>query len=221
MTDEPRTAAPVQVIPDFVPGGSPAATFLVTDDGQITHWNSAMAELLGLTAAEALGQPCWLVLAGRAPGGEPICSPYCTLLRNVVAGVGAPQIDMKVSVANEHGTGTRRSTVALRHVGVLTRQTARTMVIHLVDDVEMRRRRERVGERLEALLSENGELPPLTGREADAFRLLAAGYDVAEIAAKLGIAPGTADNNIRRAATRLGARNRVAAVVRLLGGESI
>jgi DNA-binding CsgD family transcriptional regulator len=48
----------------------------------------------------------------------------------------------------------------------------------------------------------------LTRRERDCLELVAQGLSSKEIAAKLGIAPGTVDNHLKRAVKALGASNR-------------
>lgn len=55
-------------------------------------------------------------------------------------------------------------------------------------------------------------LSPLTAREADMLRLVAEGYDTAEIASKTSYSERTVKNVLHEVATRLGLRNRAHAV---------
>ncbi|KRV50202.1 LuxR family transcriptional regulator [Wenjunlia vitaminophila] len=55
-------------------------------------------------------------------------------------------------------------------------------------------------------------LSPLTARESDMLRLVADGYDTAEIAAKTSYSERTVKNVLHEVATRLGLRNRAHAV---------
>ncbi|GAB2786330.1 helix-turn-helix transcriptional regulator [Streptomyces daliensis] len=55
-------------------------------------------------------------------------------------------------------------------------------------------------------------LSPLTAREADMLRLVAEGYDTAEIAAKTSYSERTVKNVLHEVASRLGLRNRAHAV---------
>jgi two-component system response regulator DesR len=53
---------------------------------------------------------------------------------------------------------------------------------------------------------------PLTERENDVLRLTASGAELAEVASRLSLSPGTVRNYLATAVTKLGARNRVDAI---------
>jgi two-component system response regulator DesR len=89
-------------------------------------------------------------------------------------------------------------------------------VVHLVDDVHERRARERVGERLLALIDSRPIDLPLTPREPEVLRLLMEGLTARAVARRLGIRHATARNHIQSILTKAGARNRMDALRRLL-----
>jgi DNA-binding NarL/FixJ family response regulator len=56
-------------------------------------------------------------------------------------------------------------------------------------------------------------LEPLTEREVEVLRLMAGGYSNREIAAALGVAEGTAKNHVASILSKMGARDRIIAVL--------
>ncbi|MBI4310395.1 MAG: response regulator transcription factor [Chloroflexi bacterium] len=102
-------------------------------------------------------------------------------------------------------------------------------VVHLFRDVTHRRHTEefarRAGSALRELLSEEIETrqqeeaprvpppPPLSRRELEVLRLLAAGLGTREIADSLAVQPITARNHITRVLNKLGVDSRLQAVV--------
>ncbi len=51
--------------------------FAVDDRMRVVAWNSGAENLLGYSAAEAVGQNCGLILRAVFPTGEPLCSSSC------------------------------------------------------------------------------------------------------------------------------------------------
>lgn len=93
------------------------------------------------------------------------------------------------------------------------------MMLHLLQDVTERRRNEKIGERIAAIVGD-GQLPArFTQREAEIFRLVAAGLSAREVAERLGIHHGTARNHIHRILRKLDAPNRAAAIMRMVTSE--
>jgi DNA-binding CsgD family transcriptional regulator len=192
---------------------SPEATFVVAMDGTIVYWNAAAAELFGIPTSRALRRPCHLVVRGCTASGEPVCGPGCHV--QVEARLGRA-VGTKELMIRPEGRGAARW-VQLHHVGLRDENGQPAAMLHLVDDVQARRAREQVGRRLAALLStgsvEAALVSPLTPREREVFRLLAAGQTGRQIATTLAIAYSTARTHIQRVLEKLGAQTRVAAVV--------
>jgi DNA-binding CsgD family transcriptional regulator len=57
--------------------GDPA--FAVDRQGEIVLWNQAAEEALGVESAEALGQKCWTLLAGKDIFGNRHCCEHCPI----------------------------------------------------------------------------------------------------------------------------------------------
>jgi DNA-binding SARP family transcriptional activator len=66
--------------------GSGDGVFAVNAQQKIIFWNDALAGVIGMAASDAVGRPCWEVMRGISPAGEPVCSPDCPILRRARAG---------------------------------------------------------------------------------------------------------------------------------------
>jgi PAS domain S-box-containing protein len=53
------------------------AAFAVDGELKVVAWNARAQELLGYQAEEVLGRPCYVVLRGILPDGQPLCTPEC------------------------------------------------------------------------------------------------------------------------------------------------
>lgn len=193
------------------------AAFIVALDGTVVSWNAAAAELFGIPRWQAIGAPCPSLVRGRTAQGQVVCCAGCSVLQIAASGRSASPMDL--SVPARRGAGRRTLRV---HVVTLKDQDGQPRaVLHLVEDVDEQRRRERIGERFLLLTEERqtGERAPcaaLTPRELEVLRLVAEGQTAREVAQRLGIRYTTARTHIQRILSKLGAHNRVAALARAL-----
>lgn len=198
-------------------GASPEPAFIIDIDGKITEWGTAAAELLGMTARSAVGRRCYDVVRGRLPDGEPVCRSGCPYLAGLAEDRGAAPFDMDVT-PRRRGSGAPppRRLVEIRHVALHSEAGGHPLMLHLLHDVTLSRRHERMGRRVEAIKDGGAISTRLTKRETDVFRLMAAGLSAREIADRLGIRHGTARNHVQQILEKLGARSRVDAVLRVV-----
>jgi DNA-binding CsgD family transcriptional regulator len=198
------------------------AAFVVALDGTVVSWNTAAVELFGVPLRQALGAPCQAIVRGRTALGQPLCCMGCPPLETARTGHSAPPFDLTVPASR--GLDQRRVRV---HVVTLRDPDGQPQgVLHLVEDAEAQRRRERIGERYLALLpdrseQERGPCTALTPREQEVLQLLAQGQTAREVAAGLGIRYSTARTHIQRILSKLGAHNRVTALASVLEGEGL
>jgi DNA-binding CsgD family transcriptional regulator len=179
---------------------SAVPVFAVGSDQTIVAWNEAAEELTGIPADAALGEPCWVVLAGRRSSGELVCHRQCSCLRHAFAGwpVQTETIDVQ-------GTdGTRR--VAVDHVAVQGHGDG--LLLHLLSGVPAG---SAAAER-DRPAAEPGPSPRLTPRQLEVVRLLGEGVPARSIASRLGIAEATVRNHIRAILVELGAHSQLEAV---------
>lgn len=179
---------------------SAAPLFAFDEDLTIVAWNQGAEELTGISAAAAVGQPCWAVLAGRHDSGALMCHRHCSRARyaregrpvqteamNIAGSCGPRRIEVDTVSVNGNGSG----------VGVF---------LHLMRDAPAA-----TGEQQARDL---GLPPDLTPRQLDVLRLLAEGAPARAIASTLGIAEATVRNHIRAILLELGAHSQLEAVFR-------
>jgi PAS domain S-box-containing protein len=65
---------------------SDAAIMVFGDDLRIVCWNDGAEKLTGIPAAEAVGRPCWQVVAGHDDRGDLTCHQACSRARLVREG---------------------------------------------------------------------------------------------------------------------------------------
>jgi PAS domain S-box-containing protein len=190
-----------------------SAEALYVSDGRqrIVAWSPEAEALFGRSAAEVLGRPCYEVMAGREPGGHPVCRRNCRVVTN--ARRGRPTASYEIVARRGDGEAvTVRSTIILAPPG----SGGTPFLLHLVHPGEAAPVSARGSERLRHRLTE-GDVPPLpqplSRRELEVLRLLASGRTTVEIADLLGISRFTARNHIAAVQRKLGARSRVEAVV--------
>ena len=172
------------------------AVFAFGNDLTIVSWNEAAEQLTGITAEEAVGRPCWDVLAGVDDGGL-ICHAGCSGAR--LAREGWPVAACELSIRTRAG---RRevllSTIALR-------DGESSLYFHL--------------------LRNGGEVPDssrpgagpkvettLTPRQREVLRMLAEGAPAKVISLRLGISETTVRNHIRSILLELGCHSQLGAV---------
>lgn len=69
---------------------SETAIMVFGDDLRIVCWNDGAEELTGIPAAEAVGRPCWEVIAGHDDRGDLTCHRACSRARLVREGRCVP-----------------------------------------------------------------------------------------------------------------------------------
>jgi DNA-binding CsgD family transcriptional regulator len=169
----------------------------VDADLRVVSWNPAAEELTGVTADDAIGQPCWLVLRGQSPRGALLCHRDCSVTRYAREGYGFPRQNMTIATSS----GPRSVAVST----VILRDRPEPLLFHVLQDG--------VAEKPPGPASQE---PParLTARQLEVLRLLAEGVTARGIAGRLGLAETTVRNHIRAVLAGLGAHSQLEAVAR-------
>ena len=164
---------------------------------RVVSWNPATEELTGVAAADALGQPCWLVLRGQSPRGALLCHRDCSVTRYAREGYGFPRQNM--TIATRHGP--RSVSVST----VILRDRPEPLLLHVLQD----------GSSADTARPAPQEPPArLTNRQLQVLRLLAEGVTARGIAGRLGLAETTVRNHIRAVLAELGVHSQLEAVAR-------
>lgn len=70
---DPTNMSPIRSLVHFASD----AAFAVDEELRVVAWNEGAQQLLGYGAEELLGRPCYAVLRGILPDGQPLCTPGC------------------------------------------------------------------------------------------------------------------------------------------------
>jgi PAS domain S-box-containing protein len=181
--------------------------FVVAADGRVLLWNRAAERLLGYTAREVVGKPCCEVFAAVDDRGNRLCYRGCHVMTLVGMGEPVQNFDMR--------TRTKAGRPVWLNVSILpVKGDAGTITIHLLRDVTAARELlALVHDRLAAAASGGAEpASPLTRRELEILRLLAAGRGTGAMAEALHVSPATVRNHVQNLFTKLGVHSRLEAV---------
>lgn len=198
--------------------------FAVDADQRIVYWGASAQEILGYPPEEVLGLPCHEVIGGRDARNFRFCRRNCPVMMNTRRRRPSPNYDVAVDAPSGSSRWLNMTILVLD-----TPRGQKPLAVHLFRDVTKRRRIEQAASRATAALGEfsaeektgNGANlglsevpgPRLTRRELEVLRLLACGTDTVQIAESLGISYITARNHISNVLTKMGARNRLQAVL--------
>jgi PAS domain S-box-containing protein len=176
---------------------SGAAVFRTDPYGWIADWNPAAERLTGIPASEAVGRPCWDVIAGRDDDGALLCHPGCSAAR--LAREGWPVRSLTANTRTH--TGTRRFVVSTIVVDGDVADEA--IVLHTLHAA--------AGEAEPVAVEPQ---PALTRRQRQILCLLAEGVRARQIAARLRLSETTVRNHIQAILLALGVHSQLEAVAR-------
>ena len=175
---------------------SGAAVFRTGRDSLIDDWNPECERLTGITAAEAEGQPCWAVIAGRDADGGIVCHPGCSIARLAQQGWPVRCTDLHMRTR----FGPKRITIST----IALREDSQTTILH-----PLRETTESASD-----TTATDARPCLTRRQREVLYLLVEGTRVKQIAARLTLSETTVRNHIRAILRELGAHSQLEAVAR-------
>lgn len=166
---------------------------------RVVSWNDAAAELLGLTAAEAVGRHCWEVLGAREDCEALVCHQGCAVARLALEGWPVPTRRLLVRDADGNVVPLLIDTIGVRNGGP-------PHVLHLLREVS--------AEPAEAAPSPDMQewKGRLTSRQLELLRLLDDGLSARAIAERLTLQESTVRNHIHAILAALEAHSQLEAV---------
>lgn len=204
LRDESPEAAALEL---FASGDPPA--FATDSWHRITFWNSGAERLLKRSAEDAIGRACYEVLQGRDIFGNRFCYEKCPLFVTVRRGEPARSFDLMTAAVGEH-----EQALSVTTVQVSGRRPDLFTLIHILRRADDHRRIARLLDRLvppeppaepaaDPAARPPIEEPPLTPREREVLRAVAAGLQNKEIAQRLDISLATVRNHIHNILEKL------------------
>ena len=194
--------------------------------GHILFWNRAAERLLSRPGREVLGRRCYDVLAGRDVFGNRFCHENCSVVSMGRKGEAVQGFEMVL-------TSPAKQEQAL-NVTILKVPSSRPdlfTLVHLLQPIDRTTRLNRALEQLGASrptpasrdawrpvattassLTPPASSPPLTDREKEILRWVAAGLQNKEVAQKLGISLATVRNHIHNILEKLEVHSKLEAV---------
>jgi DNA-binding CsgD family transcriptional regulator len=173
---------------------SGTAVFRTDAYGWVADWNPAAARLTGIPPEDAVGRPCWDVIAGRDDDGALLCHPGCSAAR--LAREGWPVRSLTANVRTR--VGPKRlvvSTIVVDDEGAPT-------ILHTLHAAA------------DEAPAAGGQGPVLTPRQRQILCLLAQGVRARQIAARLMLSETTVRNHIQAILLALGVHSQLEAVAR-------
>jgi DNA-binding CsgD family transcriptional regulator len=194
---------------------------LASDAGaRIVFWNRAAERLLGRSAAETLGRPCYEVLAGRDVFGNRHCYENCPVQAMTRRGETVRQFELVV-----HPPAAGHQVARVNILRLPGERPGHHMLVHLLEPLDgdgplARALRSRGATRTDEP-PHQGEppvprwgttRPPLTEREKQILGTLARGFQNKEIASELGISLATVRNHVHNILEKLEVHTRLEAL---------
>lgn len=197
-----------------IPGGGALSTdapaFLVDLDQRVTRSNGLAARKFG-AGRDIRGLPCHALMTAYAPEATVVCRPNCPVITSARAGLPSPDVTLPCPIA---GASERLQFSTM----VIEDALGNASVLHVI---RASAHRSTPPVPTTSLLQEGATPVQLTERQREVLALLAEGYSPGEIADRLGIRPLTVRNHLQAAMERIGARNRLEAVLTALATDLI
>ena len=200
---------------------------LATDiGGHIVFWNRAAERLLGRPTSQVLGRRCYDVIGGKDVFGNRFCHENCAVVSMSRKGESVQGFEMVLG-----SSAKQEQNISVSVLKVPGSRAELFTLVHILQPIDrsgrLTRALERLGAQRAGMSSGPAEgwepvaspapvslpkAPPLTDREKEILRWVAAGLQNKEIAHKLGISLATVRNHIHNILEKLDVHSKLEAV---------
>jgi len=208
-------------VPDWNPAEIAAGTadpaFVSDEQGVVVGWNQAAESLLGRSADEVVGSPCYEVLCGLDTFGNRYCDKGCAIMK-----MGLREEATRLFVLHVRHASGRRLLLRVTVLRLSTGEPSRFLQVHVLLPAEMPGRwsSEASTGHDDSGAADAGELSPsemekirtLTPRETEVLNLLASGNASQDIANKLFISLATVRTHVQNILRKLEVHSQLEAV---------
>ena len=186
-----------------VPAASSAeAMFAVDAEQRIIAWNNEAARVFGHSAAAAIGEHCYSIVAGADEVGRRFCRLNCRVIRASLSGTAPSPLQLRARIRGGDHVRVEVSTIVLSADGLAG------AVIHLCRPAAGSNDAEEAGRAGAA----GQDQPPVTRRERQVLGALCRGETTEEIARNLGLTPTTVRNHVQHLLAKLAVHSRAEVV---------
>lgn len=186
--------------------------FIIDGRQRIVHWDPACEKLFGLSARSVVGRVCHQILNQLTLGGEERCNAHCSLGEISCGQMMPHSLSLSMRTA-----GSMRPELRMHTMLVPSQDESGWNVVHVLS-----RGKSLHSAVFEADAGPDGEhteprkepcsRSPLTRREMEILRLLAAGHSTARMAEILCVSQVTVRNHIQHLLNKMGVHSRLEAV---------
>ena len=180
------------------------AAFATAEENRIVMWNEAAEKLLGYKASEVLGKLCHEVLCGMDVFGNRYCDAGCNIHRMASRGEPVRRFQMDVRKASGEFIRLSISILAAPDAG-----DSGPTTIHMLQPAMELKEIQPAGLEPPGVTGSHG---PLTRREVEVLRHLAAGTGTEQIADAMFISVATVRTHIQNILRKLEVHSKLAAV---------
>jgi len=204
---------------DLLSSGEPPA-FASDQSDRIVFWNRGAERVLGKKADDTIGKKCFDVMGARDIFGNRFCYQDCAVTEAVRRGEPVNGYEIRVP-----SLPAARSAIGVTILRVPGSRRDLYTIVHLLQPIDEGSRLARVLEKLGASpvdrnappartpsLPPMASPPPLTPREREILRWIAAGLQNKEIAQRISISVATVRNHIRNILSKLDVHSKLEAV---------